>query len=115
MTTFDTGRQAEKIAAEFLRSRGFAVLMQNWRNRWSEIDIVAERDGIVHFVEVKYRHSSAQGGGIEYVTPKKLRQMEFAAGYWMDENQRESDYYLSAIEVSGKEFEVTNFIKSVTS
>ncbi len=112
-TTFDTGRQAEATAADFLGNEGYNVLEQNWRTRWCEIDIVAEKDGVVLFVEVKYRKNSEQGGGLEYITPKKLQQMGFAASFWMTKNNRSGDYRLAAIEVSGDTFEITEFIDSI--
>lgn len=81
MTTFEIGRKAEARAAAFLERKGCRLLEQNWRTRWCEIDIVAERDGIVYFCEVKYRSHNRQGSGMDYITPKKLQQMQFAAEF----------------------------------
>jgi Holliday junction resolvase-like predicted endonuclease len=64
----------------------------------------------VYFVEVKYRASPKQGSGIEYITPKKLKQMELAAEFWVADNSWDGDYNLGGIEVSGPNFEVTNFL-----
>lgn len=114
MTTFDTGREAENVAAEYLQSHGYTILTQNWRNRWCEIDIVAEKSGVVSFVEVKYRKSDAYGSGLEYITPKKLAQMGLAANHWMTEQAHAGGYVLAAVEVSGSNFTVTNFVESVT-
>ncbi len=101
MTTTNTGRAAENAAAEYLKSKGYKILEQNWRTRWCEIDIVAKKDNKVYFVEVKYRKSAAWGSGLEYITPKKLKQMRFAAEFWVSNNNWSGDYYLSAIEVMG--------------
>lgn len=49
----ETGETGETIAANFLIRKGFAVLCRNYRKKWGELDIVAQKDNIVHFVEVK--------------------------------------------------------------
>lgn len=41
------------MACRFLMERGYKVVERNYRKKWGEIDIVAEKDGILHFVEVK--------------------------------------------------------------
>lgn len=112
MTTFATGREAENAAADYLKARGFQILEQNWRTRFCEIDIVAVKGRTLYFVEVKYRHGDTQGSGLEYITMRKLRQMRFAAMSWVHTHGWSGDYELSAIEVAGKEFVVTEFIES---
>lgn len=113
MTTFDTGRQAEAAAAVFLERKGCIIVAQNWRTRWCEIDIVALRDDVVYFCEVKYRSSSRQGTGLDYITPKKLQQMHFAAEMWMHHKGWRGECSLCAIEVSGPDFQVTNAVKDL--
>ena len=113
MTTVETGRRAEARAAEFLQAKGCKVLGQNWRTRWCEIDIVASRDNTVFFCEVKYRLHNHQGSGIDYITPKKLQQMQFAAEMWVSQHDWKGAYELCAIEVSGPEFRITNVIRDL--
>lgn len=111
MTTFDTGRKAEAAAAAFLVRKGCSIVDQNWRTRMCEIDIVAQRGNIVYFCEVKYRRNNFQGSGIEYITSKKLQQMQFAAESWVHAYSWQGEYQLCAIEVSGLAFAVTNAVK----
>src|SRR5688572_80921 len=47
------GDLGENIACSFLRNRGFEVIEKNYLQKWGEIDIVAKKKGIFHFVEVK--------------------------------------------------------------
>lgn len=110
MTTTSTGRQAEAKAVKYLKQDSFTVLEQNWRTRYCEIDIIAQKDKTIYFVEVKYRATDSWGGGLDYITPNKLKQMGFAAEVWVSANKWQHDYQLAAIEVSGKDFEVTNFL-----
>lgn len=100
------GRAAEDEVAKYLVSKGYKIIERNWKNRWGEIDIIAARDGCVHFVEVKYRTSAEQGSGLEYITRAKLRQMGFAAEMWMSSNDDFDEFVLSAAEVSGPDFSV---------
>ena len=113
MTTTEVGRKAEAVAAAFLVAKGCEILAQNWRTRMCEIDIVATRDAIVYFCEVKYRQHSKQGAGLDYITPKKLRQMQFAAESWVHMHSWRGDYQLCAIEVSGPRFLVTAVVKDI--
>lgn len=119
MSNYSAGHDAEKIAADYLRSQGYRVLELNWRHRRAEIDIVAEKKtkfGMhkrLIFFEVKYRKTSAQGNGLDYITPKKLKQMQFAAELYVAEHDYNGEYALGAIEMSGLGFEVTNCIDNI--
>lgn len=113
MSTTATGRQAEDVAADFLQRKGCEIIAQNWRTRWCEIDVVAVREGTVYFCEVKYRASARQGSGLDYITPKKLAQMRFAAEFWVAKHDWRGEYQLCAIEVSGPQFRITAVVKDL--
>lgn len=113
MTTFDTGRQAEATAAAFLEHKGCAIVAQNWRTKFCEIDVIAQRGNVVFFCEVKYRRTDHQGSGLEYITPKKLHQMRFAAEAWVHLHHWTGEYQLCAIEVSGADFRITGVVKDL--
>jgi putative endonuclease len=51
--TKKTGDLGEGIASKFLERNGFTILSRNYRKKWGEIDIVAIKNEIIHFVEVK--------------------------------------------------------------
>ncbi|MBP9738256.1 YraN family protein [Candidatus Saccharibacteria bacterium] len=104
-----TGNNAEDSAATYLASRGYEIIARNWKTPLCEIDIVVKKNNVISFVEVKYRSSANQGTGLEYITPKKLQQMRFAANCWVSDTQWSGDYYLSGIEVTG-DYKVTEFI-----
>lgn len=78
-----------------------------------EIDVIAERDNIIYFCEVKYRRTGRQGSGLDYITPKKLQQMHFAAASWVHMHAWQGVYQLCAIEVSGAAFRVTAAVKDL--
>lgn len=110
MPAANSGGQAEQAAAKYLHEKGYEIINQNWRTRSCEIDIVAKKDEHIYFIEVKYRRLISWGAGLEYITPKKIKQMKFAAEQWISANQPFDSYHLSAIEVSGEQFAVTEFL-----
>jgi putative endonuclease len=113
MNSTEIGRKAEAAARVYLEMRGFKIIEQNWRRPRAEIDIIAQKDGVVHFIEVKYRAKDDQGSGLDAITPTKLKQMQRAAWFWADEYKWHGEYVLSAIELSGPQFTVMSFIENV--
>jgi uncharacterized protein (TIGR00252 family) len=100
MNTTSVGREAESFVAKQLAAQGYKLIEQNWRTRWCEIDLIMEKSNTVYFIEVKYRSSSVYGSGLEYITPKKLSQMKFAAEYWLSKNTGCDETMLAAVEVT---------------
>jgi Holliday junction resolvase-like predicted endonuclease len=111
MSSTNTGRYAENIVAEQLISMHYAVVAQNWRTRWCEIDIVATKNGVVYFVEVKYRNNNQWGDGLDAITDKKLQQMTFAAEMWTQQNNWAGDVRLVAASVEGVPPRITELIE----
>lgn len=101
MSTTSVGRGAEDRVADMLRKSGHKIIQQNWRTRWCEIDIVSIKRKVVYFTEVKYRGSDDWGGGLEYITPRKLQQMRFAAEFWLAQEDWRGEVCLQAAEVGG--------------
>jgi putative endonuclease len=80
-----TGTTGEDLAAEWLSAKGFAILTRNWRHGRYEIDIIATKDSILHFIEVKSRNSTAFGNPEESVSRKKLNNILQGAAGWLVE------------------------------
>jgi putative endonuclease len=113
MNSTQTGKKAEVAASVYLEMRGYKIIERNWRRPRSEIDIIASKDGVIHFVEVKYRADDDQGGGLEAITPSKLQHMRRAAWTWVDETKWHGEYVMSAVELAGPKFTVMSFIDNV--
>lgn len=73
------GRFAEEYAAQRLQKDGYRVTARNFTCRSGELDIVAERDGIIVFAEVKARSSRGLCAPREAVTPAKMKKITSAA------------------------------------
>ena len=102
VSTIDIGYAGETAAAEELVRRGYTVLDRNWRTKWCEIDIIACKDDVIWFVEVKYRATDAFGDGLDYIGPQKLQHMERAANLWTNRHVYDGEYVLGAMSVDGR-------------
>jgi putative endonuclease len=78
----DLGIKGEDLAADFLQKSGFSILFRNWIWGRHEIDIIASKDNIVVFVEVKTRTEEFLGGiGSAIGTAKQRSIIHAADGY----------------------------------
>ncbi len=80
------GRATEDATARHLEAMGYSVLKRNFQSPWGEIDIVAQHDGTIAFVEVKARRSDAMGSAVESVTRRKQQRLVLAAQDYLQRN-----------------------------
>ena len=111
-TTKQIGDKAESVASEYLMAHGHKIIDRNWKNKYCEIDIVSRLNDVLYFTEVKYRKKHDQGGGIAAITPRKLRQMKFAAEFYVLSNKLENiDLRLAGMSLSGVPAAVDLFLE----
>jgi putative endonuclease len=87
------GEVGERVAERWLRRRGWRVLQRRFRNGHRDIDLVAERDGTVAFVEVKARRAGDFVDPVEAVDWRKQRELAKSAAVWIDRHGRPNDSY----------------------
>lgn len=102
------GNIGEEAVANYLRRKGFKVLGRNYLKKWGEIDIIAEKEGVVHFMEVK-SVSREMGRGVphetwrpeENVHPAKLKRLHRAIETWIAEHEYDGDWQIdvAAVEI----------------
>lgn len=105
------GRRGEAVAAWILERKGWRVLERNYRCREGEIDLVAARDGVLAFVEVKTRSSDRFGAPREAVDrPKQRRLRAMALRYLADRRPRARSVRFDVMDVlfEGGRFRVTH-------
>jgi len=85
------GARGEKLAADYLRSQGYKILETNYHSRYGEIDLVAEGDQCVIFVEVKARTNARFGLPEASVTPAKLEKIYDTALLWLQDHPDQPD------------------------
>ena len=85
----ERGRRGEEVAEAYLRARRYAILARNWRTRVGEIDLVASRDGVVVFVEVRGRHGARFGTPFESVDARKRAKLGRMAAAFLQSRRLE--------------------------
>lgn len=95
------GTRGEDLAAAFFLERGFRIVRRNWSCRMGEIDLIVERDGILHFVEVKTRRTATYGHPEEAITEAKLRHFARAIEAYLASSSRSvRSYQADALAIS---------------
>lgn len=85
------GKLGEDIAVKYLLGKGFEVVERNFLRKYGEIDIIARKDGVTHFVEVK----AVSRENIEYLNNKSYRPEENVHFWKLKRLSRVIQVYLS--------------------
>ena len=88
---------------EYLFREGFTLLHRNWRNGRYELDLVAEKDGILHIVEVKTRATGNPVSPEEAYTRKKFKALCRAVEYFIGLYKIDMDVQFDLIAVEHNE------------
>lgn len=96
------GRAGEEAAAAWLEQRGFVIRERNVTSRYGEIDLVVERNGIIHFVEVKTRRSQTFGPVSEALSGLKQQRFGHAVQQYCQEHDIADSYQCDLIAVEKK-------------
>lgn len=81
------GDKAEKKVADYLKKHGYTICENNYTRRFGEIDIIAQKDALIAFVEVKSR-TTVYGNLSDIITPSKKRKIIKTAHYYIAERLR---------------------------
>ena len=85
----ETGKLGEKLAAVYFTEKGYRILHQNWQHNKLEVDIIAEKDGILHFIEVKTKRTNNYGYPEDQVSKQKIRNLIEAAEEYLHIDSKE--------------------------
>jgi putative endonuclease len=96
----DTGKIGEELAEAFLIEKDFVILHRNWRHSRYEIDIIAIKNDIPHFVEVKLRSSWQYGTPEESVNKKKIRCLLQAADEFLYHHPEYKNFSLDILSIT---------------
>lgn len=78
-----TGRAGEKVVADYIKSRKMKVIKRNYVTPFGEIDIIAEDDDYIVFIEVKTRSGDRYGAPSEAVDKTKRKHIVDSAKYYL--------------------------------
>jgi len=85
----DLGNSGEELAKEYLIRNGYQIIEFNWSCASGEVDIIAEQQNVLCFIEVKTRSSNAFGHPEEAVTLKKQRRIGLLAEEYLEQSNRD--------------------------
>lgn len=98
----ELGQLGELLAADYLRRKGYVIMHSNWRSGHKELDLIARRDDLVVFVEVKTRRDNVYGQPEDAVTRRKIRRIVDSA-----------DAYVRRFNIDGPiRFDIITVIKN---
>lgn len=83
----ETGQYGEQLAVDYFAQNGYVILHKNWRYGHHEIDLIAIKAGVIHFIEVKTRTSAKWGYPEEEVTAQKFKSIKTAAAGFMRQSK----------------------------
>ena len=89
LNTREIGNKYEDKSVEILTKNSYKILERNYQNKYGEIDIIAQKDDEIVFIEVKYRRTNKFGYGYEAVDRKKLFKIVKLAQLYMQSKKYE--------------------------
>lgn len=99
------GLDGEELAAAYLSERGYLILHMRWKNGRTDVDIIAQKDKHLVFVEVKTRYSAAYAEPWESVNQEKKKKICAAAHHYIRSSKSELEPrfdIVSIIKTNGK-------------
>ncbi len=83
----ELGKKGEDVAHHFLIEKGYKIIARNWFFNKKEIDIIALKDDLLIFIEVRTRASKNWEDPRESITPRKIRNIVLTADAYIKETQ----------------------------
>lgn len=102
------GNIAEERACQFLFDLGYYIVERNFYSRFGEIDVIASKEDVLHFVEVKSAEDYELA--IQNITPTKLSRVIKTAQVYMKKNSFDADFTFDAIIVTPDGIEIVENI-----
>jgi putative endonuclease len=99
ITKQDTGQLAEQLAANYLRQHGFTIRHVNWRWKHKELDIIAEKDGRLHVVEVRSLHSAYFQAPYQSIDRQKQRHLIAATDAYIKQYKLTMEVQLDVVSI----------------
>lgn len=96
------GKQAEKLACEYLLKQGLIFIEKNYYCRQGEIDLIMNDHNTLVFVEVRYRKNNHFGGAKESVTRSKQKKLRTTALHYMQKHKQNSAARFDVIAITGE-------------
>lgn len=109
MTNKEIGNIGEEYTANFLLEKGCEILARNFTVRGGEIDIIAKKGELIHFVEVKARKKSPLETGDKAITKAKINHIVRTAQIYLSKFEIECNCVFDVAIVEVDNSNVTDF------
>lgn len=93
------GKQGENAACRYLKRSGYKIIERNYKTRFGEVDIIAQKEDTIAFIEVKTRLTDKFGAPAEAVTFAKQRKYALAAQLYFSQCEDDCIIRFDVIEV----------------
>jgi len=116
MTSTSVGKLGENIAREYLKNKGYNIIEQNYRTKYAEIDLVAKKDNILAFIEVRTKTGEQFGTPEETINMDKKRRLKMNSMAYVARKKWKGLYQIDAICIvlnPNQELERLNHYKNI--
>lgn len=102
MNNSTRGRLGEDIAVEALRKLGYRILIRNYRFGKAEVDIIAQKESVLAFVEVKWRSNNLFGDPQNFVSKQQQKRLIAAADHYVRSNDLDINVRFDVVTILEK-------------
>jgi uncharacterized protein (TIGR00252 family) len=96
-----TGIWGEELAAAYLREKGYVILERDWHSKHRDIDIIAQQDGWIVFVEVKTRRSRDFSDPLQAINYQKQKNLRRAINHYINYRKLDNPWRFDVITIVG--------------
>ena len=100
----DLGKWGEGVAADYLEQQGYSILERGWRSGHKDIDLIAFKQGILAFVEVKTRKNNAYIQPQQAVDRHKIKLLMTAANRYICNNNIDAEIRFDIVAITGTDY-----------
>ena len=104
----ELGQKGEQAAVDFMEKKGYKIIRRNWTKHRHEIDIIAENEEYIIFIEVKTRTSRQWGNPEDFIGKTKIRRIVLAADLFLQlsDNEKPARFDIISAVWDGEVFEI---------
>ena len=106
------GNWGEELAVNYLLENGYSIVARNYHTKHGELDIIAQKDDVIYFVEVKTRSTNTFGFPEEAVTSRKRSHMMMAAESFFEKHSSDFETWqfdiIAILKRTGQEAEIVH-------
>lgn len=108
------GVYGEHLAAKYLREEHYDIKSANFKTYTGEVDLIAEKDGVLCFIEVKTRQIGGMTSPADAVNVHKQKNIKSAAAVYLNKWAKTKEHRFDIIEVflEGKELQKITHLKN---